>query len=128
MLHTIALFGEAEKGEYQTAYYCRSLDDLVNYLGQPPSDSLGVHYAIQALMYQRELLFIRVREEGFSIQDYLNGIQLLENQHIVRQLSAICLPNVGDGAIIDASTPLCRMYRSILITTEADLYDYLTSL
>ncbi|SCC90850.1 hypothetical protein SCG7086_DH_00030 [Chlamydiales bacterium SCGC AG-110-P3] len=124
--HTIALFGEAEKGEFQTAYFCRSLGDLSEYLGHPPEDSRGLHFAVQALMYQHSLIFFRVLEEGYSTQDYLLGLRLLQNQTIIPQLSAICMPGVGDADIIDVSSTLCAQHQGILVTTEADLYDYLT--
>lgn len=124
---TIALFGESEKGELHTAYFCQSLADLVDYLGQPPAQSQGLHYAVQALLFESSLIFFRVREEGFSRQDYLAGLHLLEHQTTIHHLAALLLPGVGDAKIIDASLPLCLMHHSILITTEADFYDYLTS-
>jgi hypothetical protein len=123
---TIALFGEAEKGEFQTAYYCQSLPQLVDYLGNPPIHSHGLFYAVQALLYHRDLLFFRVKEEGFSQQDYLIGLRLLETQQIIPHISAICLPGVGDIKIIRAMVPFCKSHHSFIITTEPDLYDYLT--
>lgn len=123
----MALFGEAEKGDFHTAYYCRSLADLAEHMGQPPHDSKGLYYAVQALLWQRELLFLRVQEEGYSVEDYLEGLRLLQSQKIITDLGAICLPGVGDGEIIDASVPLCDRFHSILIVTEADFYDYLTT-
>jgi hypothetical protein len=36
------------------------------------------------------------------------------------------MPGVGDAEIIDATNPICSLYHSLLITTEKDLYDYLT--
>lgn len=125
-IYTMALFGEAEKGDYQTAYYMRSLAQLVDYLGNPPPNSQGLFYAVQALLYERQLIFFRVKEEGFSHQDYFSGLQLLQNQSILSEISAICLPGVGDTNILEAITPICATYHSILITNEADLYDYLT--
>jgi hypothetical protein len=124
--HTIALFGEAEKGDYHTAYFCRTLSDLVDHLGNPPSESQGIHCAVQALMYERDLIFIRVKEEGFSAHDYMVGLRLLERQTLIPAISAVCLPGVGDEEIIDAGTMICHKYDSVLITAEADLYDYLT--
>ena len=124
---TIALFGEAELGEYKTAYFCRSLEDLAEQFGQPPEDSVGIHYAVQALLFDYQLIFFRVAEEGYALDDYLQGMQLLENQALIPSLSAIALPGVGEPAIIDASEPVCSRYNSILITTESDLYDYLTA-
>jgi hypothetical protein len=124
--HTIALFGEAEKGKFNTAYYCESLPQLVDYLGNPPPESRGLFYAVQALMFERNLIFFRVEEEGFSYQDYFLGLRMLADVDLIPSISAICLPGVGDNEIIDAAIPLCRRFHSIIITTEPDLYDFLT--
>jgi hypothetical protein len=124
---TIALFGEAEKGEFRTAYYCQTLPQLQEFLGNPPAESLGLYYAIQALLFQRQVIFFRVKEEGFSIQDYQHSMHLLKNQTLFPELSAICAPGVGDFRIIHEMADLCFIFKSILIATESDLYDYLTS-
>ena len=124
--YMVAMFGEAEKGQFRTAYHCRSLPQLVDYLGNPPPESKGLYYAVQALLYHRDLIFFRVREEGFSLQDYLLGLHLLQTEEWEARISAICLPGVGDSEIMEALTPVCAVHHSILITTEADLYDYLT--
>ena len=71
---TVALFGEAERGDFRTAYFCQSLHQLAEYFGNPPEDSLGLHYAVQALMHGRDLIFFRVEEEGYSRDDYLLGL------------------------------------------------------
>jgi hypothetical protein len=126
--HTVALFGEAEKGDYRTAYFCRTMAQLLDIFGNPPPNSCGLHYAVQALLYQRDLIFFRVREEGFSYQDYLLGLNELQKNETISELSAICLPGVGDVEIIEAIAPLCAIYHSILITNESDFYDYLTEL
>jgi hypothetical protein len=123
---TIFLFGEAEKGEFCTPLLCKSLPQLAETFGNPPEESLGILYAVQALMYERELIFFRVKEEGFSVPDYMRGIHLLKNKEVFRDVAAICMPGVGDAEIIDATNPICSLYRSFLITTEKDLYDYLT--
>lgn len=123
---TVALFGEAEKGDYRTAYFCRSLAQLLEFFGNPPPHSRGLYYAVQALLYHRDLIFFRVREEGFSYQDYLLGLNLLQKNETISQVTAICLPGVGDAEIIEALTPVCAMFHSILITNESDFYDYLT--
>lgn len=126
--NTVALFGEAEKGEYNTAYFCQTLPELVDYFGNPPPSSVGIYYAIQVLLYHHNLLFFRVQEEGFSQQDYLSGLQLLQEQHVIPHISAICLPGVGNTEIIHAMTPFCKAHQSFIITTEPDLYDYLTEI
>jgi hypothetical protein len=127
MIYTIALFGEAERGEFHTAYFCQNLEQLDEYFGNPPPNSKGLYYAVQALLFKRNLVFFRVMEEGFSIQDYLTGVRLLEQQQLIPQLDAICIPGVGDPAVLNALQPICQQYHSILISNEADFYDYLTS-
>lgn len=127
MIYTIALFGEAEKGEFRTAYYCQNLEQLDEYFGNPPPNSKGLYHAVQALLFKRNLIFFRVPEEGFSIQDYLFGVRLLEQQEMIPQLDAICIPGVGDPEVLNALQPIILHYHSILITNESDFYDYLTA-
>lgn len=124
--YVIALFGEAEKGDYHVAYFCNNLQQLVENFGNAPTNSKGLHFAVQALLYHRNLLFFRVREEGFSLQDYYFGMNLLHTQRAISKILAICMPGVGNSEIIEATTSLCVLYHSIFIATEADLYDYLT--
>lgn len=90
MRHTIFLFGEAEKGDFCTPLRCKSLPHLAETFGNPPEESLGILYAVQALMFERDLIYFRVKEEGFSIQDYMQGIHLLKkgNCFLNWQLSA----------------------------------------
>lgn len=123
----IALFGESEKGEFCTAHHCNSLPQLVDTLGHPPDESHGLHFAVQALMYDHSLIFFRVEEEGYSTEDYLKGIQLLQNEKLMTAVNALCIPGVGNNDIIDAMTQLCLRHSNILITREKDLYDYLTT-
>lgn len=124
--YTVALFGEAEKGDFRTAYFCRNLAQLMESFGNPPPESRGLYYAVQTLLYQRNLIFFRVHEEGFNYQDYLTGLTHLQRSEGISEISAICLPGVGDSVILDAIHPICAIYHSILITNEADFYDYLT--
>src|SRR5688572_2866620 len=102
----IALFGEAEKGEYRIPHYCKTLDQLVDSLGHPPPNSRGLFYAVQALLYRHHLIFFRVKEEGFSEQDYFSGVHLLKTQELLPKLAAICIPGVGNNEIIDAVIPI----------------------
>jgi len=126
MVYTIAIFGEAEKGSFRTAYFCQDLVQLDEYFGNPPEGSQGLYYGVQALLFKRNLIFFRVMEEGFSRQDYLYGLDLLEHQQLISQIHAICIPGVGDQEILTAITPVCEQYHSILISNEADFYDFLT--
>jgi hypothetical protein len=124
---TIALFGEAQRGEFQTAHYCKNLEQLCSFLGEPPSkECRGLDFAIQALLFQRSVVYFRVHEEGFSTQDYLKGFNFLEKKELFPPIAAICLPGVGNSSILEATHPICSIHRSFLILTEKDLYDYLT--
>lgn len=126
MTYTIALFGEAEKGSLQTAYFCQNLAQLDEFFGNPPTpECRGLYYAVQALLFGRHLIFFRVQEEGFSRDDYLAGLQILEQQLLIPHIDAICMPGVGDQQILDAVTPICSHHHSILITNESDFYDFL---
>ena len=129
MKHIIVLFGEAEKGQFQKPYHVNSLGELVDSLGQPPAESQGLFFAVQSLLYQRKLIYFRVAEEGFGFSDYYQGFQYLaKEKESIKNIHALCLPGVGDAKILDASEPLRETHRSLLITNQKDLYDYLTSI
>lgn len=128
MRQTVALFGEAEKGEIAIPLFMKSLTHLNEILGNPPQESHGIFFAIQFLLFEQELIYIRVKEEGFSTKDYLKGMKHLLNKKEVPHLTAICLPGVGDARIIDAAHPITDTHGALIIMTEQDLYDYLTSL
>ncbi len=128
MRHSLFLFGEAEKGALCTPHFCHSLEELADRFGNPPEDSKGLLFAVQALMYDQDLIFFRVSEEGFSRNDYLKGVDLLRDQSKLPQnLSAICMPGVGDRELIDTTSEICHKRHSLLIIDEHDLYDYLAS-
>lgn len=124
----IALFGEAERGAFQKAHVCQSLQQLVDYFGQPPPQTTGLAMAIQAILSNRQLIFFRVEEEGFSLSDYYRGLHKLESTDLVLRLVAIGLPGVGDEELLRTSQEICRAHHSILLMTEQDLYDYLMTL
>jgi hypothetical protein len=123
--HTIAMFGEAEKGQFKKAHILSDLPQLVDQFGNPPPDSQGLFFAVQALLYQRELIFFRVEEEGFSEADYLYGLKYLEDPEKIKQVHALCLPGLGDAKILQASQIVCEKRKSFLIITPKDLFDYL---
>jgi len=124
--HHLALFGEAEKGEYSLPIFCHSTVELFDQLGHPPEDSLGIYFALQALLYEKQLIFFRVKEEGFSTEDYLKSFTYLrKNSKKNLKLTAFCMPGVGNKEIIEAVIPLCHLYQSILVMNEKDFYDFL---
>lgn len=128
MKQPIALFGEAEKGNRETCFSVGSLTQLNAQLGHPPQDSRGIFFAIQFLLYEYDIVYFRVKEEGFSTKDYFRGFKLLLNDKQACRLGAICLPGVGDTQIMQAVTSICQFHQCLLIITEEDLYDYLTAL
>ena len=127
MRQLVALFGEAEKGSMGTPLLMQSLIHLSERLGNPPQESRGIFFAIQFLLCNQEVIYIRVEEEGFSTKDYLKGIDRLLYENPISYLTAVCLPGVGDRYIIDAIVPVIKTYQALMITTERDLYDYLTA-
>jgi hypothetical protein len=120
----MALFGEAEKGQFKKAHVLRELPQLVDAFGNPPGDSQGIYFAVQALLYRRELIYFRVEEEGFSLDDYYFGLKHLSG---VKKLQALCMPGIGEPEIMEVSKNICEKHSSVLITSQKDLYDYLTS-
>lgn len=126
MASNVALFGEAEKGKHRHLHFFSSLPELANTLGNPTQDSQAIHLAVQILLFEQNLIFYKIEEEGFSKAEYLYGMQLLKKSNQVKNLSAICLPGVGDKEILDIATNLCLAYKAIIITSEKDFYDYMT--
>lgn len=123
----IALFGEAEKGDLETVYYCSRMEQLFHFFGQPPNDTTGLFYAIQTLLYQKPIIYFRVRQEGMSLKDYHFGLHLLRDYaRKIPHVGALFLPRVGSKAIIDEGLSICQENRSLLLITEADFYDYLS--
>ena len=123
---TVFLFGEAEKGPYRSPLRCSSIGQLYDQLGNAPPQTEGLFYALQALMLDLGLIYFRVQQEGYSADDYLEGLHLLRKKPAASDLTAIGIPGVGDAALIDAAAEVCRLYRSVLLLSEKDLYDYLT--
>ena len=123
----MAVFGQAEKGQFKKPYFLCDLAQLVDIFGNPPPESQGLSYAVQALLYQRDLIYFRVEEEGFSTSDYLFGLKYLEDQEKIKSLNALCLPGIADPKIMKAIQNVYKIHKSFLITSEKDLFDYLTS-
>jgi hypothetical protein len=127
MKSIVALFGQTDRGLFHTPYLCRSLTDLLTTFGNPPKDTQGLDFAIQAIMNEEDVIFFRVSEEGFSQNDYLKSFEILKDPKRIKRVDAICMPKVGDRLLIDATIPICELHRSLLILSEKDLYDYLTN-
>lgn len=124
MERLIAIFGEAEKGQFLSSYQCKSLEELAHHLGDPPEDSKGLFLAVQTLLYNYDVLYFRVEEEGFSPNAYLHGLNYLQEQKIY--IEALAVPGVSDRKILERASCVCSLHQSILISSEIDLYDCLT--
>lgn len=125
MRRTVALFGEAEKGQWESPHLVKALPELIDLLGNPPEESEGLFFAIQALLYKREVIYFRVQEEGFSKTDYMAGLKVLRNSQQVK-VHALCMPGVGDPELLQAFQPICEYHKTHLIVSQKDLFDYLT--
>lgn len=126
MIHRIVLFGEAEKGEFHSPILFSSLAALADILGHPPEGSVGIHIAIQTLLFQNHVIYVRVKEEGFSVSDYMKGLKLLKQQEMTKNFAAICMPGVGNPEIIHEALNICEKENSLFMTRDQDLYDYLS--
>lgn len=123
----VALFGEAEKGDINTIYYCKSIEELYDTFGQPPGDTQGLFFAIQSLLYGKQLLYYRVHEEGLSVQEYLFGLHLLRSQtNHIPHIHALFLPNVGVKTVIEEGLLVCQQHHGLFLMQAADFYDYVT--
>lgn len=123
---TLFLFGSAEKGSFCQPIIIQSLLQLLEQLGQPPEASEGLFYAIRTLLFHQELIYFRVAEEGYSLDDYMAGLQWLRKASLRSRLSAICLPGVGNEEVIQMAATICHLHQCLLIVSAKDLYDYLT--
>jgi hypothetical protein len=125
---SIVLFGEAQKGKFQTPYYCDSLVKLSDTLGEPPEEGgRGLDFAVQTILFQFPVIYFRVQEEGYSVEDYFSGLSQLKKKDCFPDVTAICMPGVGNMEIIKATDPVCCVHKSFLIVSQKDLYDFLTN-
>lgn len=124
----IALFGQAQKGDLHTMYYCKSVEELFHFFGEPPKETQGLFFAVQALLYSRHLIYFRVKEEGACEKEYLFGLHLLRDfAPKLPHVGALFLPQMGVQTVIDEGLLLCKTQKSVLLVQEADFYDYMTS-
>jgi hypothetical protein len=121
----VFLFGEAEKGPYGKPIRFSHLEELPDLLGEPPGESLGIGYAIQTLLTGHELLYFRVHDEGLSWPDYQAGLRWISTSS--EPIAALALPGVGDEHLLEKAGEICATKRAILMVSEGDLYDLLTS-
>jgi hypothetical protein len=121
----VLIFGESKKGEFLKLFYINTLPDLSTLLGEPTETGIGIHMAIQSLLFHKEVLFIKIAEEGYSTDHYSLGIkEINKNPELI--ISAIALPGVGSSKILKEASLLAKKKNALLLLTEKDLYDLMT--
>lgn len=126
MKHLISIFGVAEQGDMYRHIHIKSLQDMLLTLGHGVENGTAIELAVQSLMYERAILFYRVKEEGYEEDAYLKGLTELKKKELKSPLSALALPGVGNQEIINEAVAICKKEGSLLIMNQKDLYDYLT--
>ena len=121
------VFGQAQKGVLCRPTLCRSAQELFQTFGHPPEETQGILFALRAVLLNQMCIFFRVKEEGFSVQDYLLGLHILKSQWDHIQLQAIGLPGVGDIQLIEQTEIICHKKKTLLVINEQDLFDFLSN-
>lgn len=121
----LAFFGEAEHGMYGKPHFCDDLAQLADSLGEPPPESRGLFFAVQALLYQHALIYFRVEDEGYSIKDYWQGAQMLYSSDWIPSVKAICAPGVAEPELLETIAPI--RHHPLILSNQKDIWDYLTS-
>lgn len=123
----IFIFGQAEKGVFCRPTYLRQPIELFQQFGHPPDTSGGIPFALQTLMVSKPCIFYRVEEEGYSLNDYLRGLDILKSDWEHIKLEAIGIPGVGNSELIEKTERFCFKKRSLILLNEKDLFDFLTN-
>lgn len=128
----VIVFGEASHGKWGQIYHCSNLDDLYSTCGEPTEGSLGLYWAIQALLKGKECLFWRVHEEALAFEDYHLGLSRLENLDQssslnMHQWQGLFLPNMSEPGVIDHALMYCHQSQKLLLMDPLDFQDWLMS-
>ena len=121
------IFGEAEKGPFCRPVLCKEPLELFNQFGHAPQESYGLILALQSIFYQRPVLFFRVEEEGYSLNDYYKGLELLQTDWDSIPIQGIALPGVSNLEIIEKTERFIFKKRSLFLMNEKDFFDFLTN-
>jgi hypothetical protein len=121
----IFLFGESEKGAFQSFIPIDSLARLSDVLGNPPPDSLGIPLAIQTVLMNNKVYYKRVEEEGFHFSEYHRGLDLIKM--CKDPIDGLYMPGVSHKDLIEKACHICDEKRAILLVHHQDFYDFLTS-
>lgn len=122
---SIVIFGESTKGEFLNLFPIRTLPDLSTFLGGPTSSGIGIHMAIQSLLFEKEVLFIKVFEEGYDLDHYSLGLKEIDRNPDLL-IDAIALPGAGSNEIVKKASLLAKKKKAFIVLTEKDLYDFMT--
>lgn len=122
----VVIFGEAQVGPYMRFSSCKDLAELMECFGEPPDNTMGLHYAVKALLSEKPCIFFRVTEEGYSVEEYYCGLQNLDKipDHT---FSAIFIPGMSNQEFVNAALRYCHLHQHLLFMNPADFYDWMVS-
>lgn len=120
----ITVFGETEKGTFETFYTIQSLDEAFEKLGSPLPNTEALQFSLQILGAHQPILFYRVPEEGFSFDAYAKGLHEIRDHPDSYPIQALFMPGLSDPKLIDEAKQLCEMQKAILLITDKDFQDY----
>lgn len=120
----VIVFGEASRGVWGQMSSCSELLDLYQIYGEPTEGSLGLYWAIQALLKGKECLYWRVRQESLSLEDYHLGLNQLSSLSL-ETWEGLFLPNMSESSVIEHAAAYCRQKQKLLLMDPLDLQDWL---
>lgn len=119
------IFGESEKGVLCRPTLCNTIVDLFQNFGHPPEGANGLFCATQTVLMKKPCVFFRVKEEGYSLDDYLKGLDILKNDWKGVTLQGIGIFGCSDKDVIEKTERLCLQRRSLILINQSDLFDIL---
>jgi hypothetical protein len=122
----IVIFGKASNAKPGKFYKIKDLEQLLDKIGMPIDETVGVHLAVQTLLYKYPVLFYPVIEEGTSKKCYDDGMKKLVKSKMANEIIAIVMPGFGSRPVLDQALDLCAEKKCVLILNEEDFYDFLS--
>jgi hypothetical protein len=122
----VVVFGEASRGLWGELCSCHQLIELYQAYGEPTQGSLGLYWAIQALLKGKSCLFWRVRQESLALEDYHLGLCKLHGLDL-DTWEGLFLPNMSEPAVLEQASFYCKQKQKVLLMDPLDLQDWLLS-
>ena len=122
----IVIFGKASSAKPGKFYKVKDLEQLLAKIGMPVDHTIGVHLAVQTLLYKYPVMFYPVLEEGSSKKCYEEGMKKLLKSKLSDEVIAVVMPGFGSKPVVDKALDFCAEKKCVLILNEEDFYDFLT--